>query len=1201
MLKALELHGFKSFADKTRFDFPAGITVVVGPNGSGKSNIVDAIKWVLGEQSAKSLRGKEMADVIFKGASSDSRKAMNSAEATIIFDNSEGILPIDAPEVHVTRRVFRSGEGEYLINRHPCRLKDIRDLCRGTGIGTDAYSIIEQGKVDTLLQTTARDRRAVFEEAAGISRFKAKKVETQRRLERVDQNLVRLSDIVDEVESRYRAVKAQAGKAQRYREYTERLKLLRTVAAAQDWKALSGRLEEYQLQIQQLGEEQTSIAAAMEQTETSQREAEEKLNQLASEVAGKEARFSRLNQRLATVRSASKIEFRLLHDLSRNLSEERNNLARLQAIGRTVQAELAESEAALGRARNNHQAISNDLESVFETAESLKAELGNRRAELESQRSRHVELLRNASTLENQWGAAQSRIESQRQSLTTIEEEIARAQTAIAEYQRECERLLADEATMVEHVDLYGADVFQATEALKQRRAEYVDLRQVIDGLQRSRAVAKERASVLDELERIHEGLSSGVKEILSRSKVERLPLFRSVIGLVADILNVDVEIAKLIEIALGESAQLVLLESRDLLDQILEREIHFPGRVGFLVLNTIPSDSTTAETDFTGEPGVLGRAIDFVQVKPEFTAVGQFLLRDTWLVEDAETANRCAAEHPGRFRFVTSHGELLERDGRVFVGPTGNVSGIISRRSELRALRSQVESLDDKIAERELEMTAIQEQITTQDETLQQLVERQQTASVKLSEHRSARQRIEDRAAELTAELERKEKDRTDLVSQIEKEGDHADRVERELQETRGEIASLEKQSEQALTAIAELDSEQAQLRAQITGLRVELARAEQEVGSMTQQTERLQSDYREQSEGLNQSGSRLAESEQRYQRQQLSILNSGSEEALLQLQVDQSHAELAGNRAARRGLETQRNQATHQLVEARSEQRRLEEQRHRKELAYGDLRHERATLEKRLEEDYGLALSSLEIESPPEDMPTDRAAADQEIGDLRRKISNIGAVNMQALQELDDLQTRYETLSGQLQDLVGAKESLETIIQKINMDSRRLFEETLDTVRSNFQTLFRKVFGGGSADIVVEEGADILEGGIDVIATPPGKQPLNISLLSGGERALTAVTLLLAIFQFRPSPFCILDEVDGPLDEANIGRFVDVLDGFLDWTRFVIVSHSKATMAAATTLHGVTMQESGISKRVSVRFDEIPDEDEPESRSVA
>jgi chromosome segregation protein len=393
MLKALELHGFKSFADKTRFDFPAGITVVVGPNGSGKSNIVDAIKWVLGEQSAKSLRGKEMADVIFKGGGSEARKAMNSAEATIVFDNSEGILPIDAQEVHVTRRVFRSGEGEYLINRHPCRLKDIRDLCRGTGIGTDAYSIIEQGKVDTLLQTTARDRRAVFEEAAGISRFKAKKLETQRRLERVDQNLVRLADIVDEVESRYRAVKAQAGKAQRYREYTERLKLLRTVVAVQDWKALSGRLEEYQLQIEQLGEEQASVSAVIEQAESAQHQAEHQLSHLAQEVAGKEAKFSRLNQRLATVRSAAKIEFRLLHDLANNLTDERNNVARLRAAGRGMRADLEESEAALGRAKNNHEAVSNDLASIFETAESLKTELGLRREELESQRSRHVELL----------------------------------------------------------------------------------------------------------------------------------------------------------------------------------------------------------------------------------------------------------------------------------------------------------------------------------------------------------------------------------------------------------------------------------------------------------------------------------------------------------------------------------------------------------------------------------------------------------------------------------------------------------------------------------------------------------------------------------------------------------------------------------------------------------------------------------------
>ncbi|PQO37295.1 chromosome segregation protein SMC [Bremerella cremea] len=1189
MLKALELHGFKSFADKTRLEFPQGITVVVGPNGSGKSNIVDAIKWVLGEQSAKSLRGKEMADVIFKGSAAHGRKPMNAAEATIVFDNAEGTLPIDAPEVHVTRRVFRSGEGEYLINRHPCRLRDVKDLCRGTGIGTDAYSIIEQGKVDTLLQASPRDRRAVFEEAAGISRFKAKKLETQRRLDRVDQNLVRLSDIVEEVGSRYRSIKAQAGKAQKYREYTERLKLLRTVVGMQDWNSLSTRVEQYSSELEFLRQEQAEAQQIIVQAEEGLESAEAKLFELQSLLSQKEEQHAKVAQRLATIHSASGMQFRVLEDLEQEAKSQAINLARNIASLRTLTADLAAAKQQLSKAMTQRDVVSADLESVEAATEEVQTEIEAKREQGEANRQKHLEMLRNVSTLDNALGAVKARIESDRNQLTAIEQAIERDEARLEEHRSELGQLTEDEGGLVEHLSTAQADVTDAKGALRIQEQEAADIQADLDALSRRKAVAAERASVLDELERTSEGVNSGVKEILSRARVERLPLFQSVIGLVADVVRVDVEYARMIEISLADAAQLVLLETGDLLQQVLEREVIFPGRVGLLDIESLPKSQNEEPDGLRDEPGVLGNALDFVEAEEEFLPVAAFLLGDIWFVDNARSAIELKKKYSERLRFVTRDGELLEADGRVYAGPTTNVGGIISRRSELRALRNEVTKLEQAFEKKEAVLAEVQQSIAEQKQALEDLVGQQQEASSVLTEHRLVKQRLESRIADADTELKKRLEQRETIDARIDSDEKQLKEQEVELAATREAIAQLEVESDNLTQTLGELEASLSDSRGQITGLKVELARAEQQVESHEASSQRLQENLDERRAAITDVRQSIAQNSTKIQNQQLEILRGTSEYASAMLKLAESNDALATDRASRKHLEKAKSENTSKLVEARQKQRTVDDQLHRKELSFTDLRHERSTLERRLRDDYAIEISEVEIDLETVELPGDRAAVDEEIADLRRKISNIGSVNMQALQELDEFQTRFEQLDGQLKDLTEAKESLEKIINKINVDSRRLFEETLETVRSNFQVMFRRVFGGGSADIIIEEGVDILEAGIDVIATPPGKSSLNISLLSGGERALTAVTLLLAIFQFRPSPFCILDEVDGPLDEANIGRFVDVLNGFLDWTRFVIVSHSKATMSAATTLHGVTMQESGISKRVSVRFDDV------------
>ncbi|PHS00319.1 MAG: chromosome segregation protein SMC [Blastopirellula sp.] len=1204
MLKALELQGFKSFADKTRFEFPPGITVVVGPNGSGKSNIVDAIKWVLGEQSAKSMRGKEMADVIFKGAGAQSvpgaRKALNSAEATIVFDNSNGLLPLDAPEVHLTRRVYRSGEGEYLINRHPCRLRDIRDLCSGTGVGADSYSIIEQGKVDTMLQASPRDRRAIFEEAAGISRFKSKKLETQRRLLRIDQNLIRLADIVDEVESRLKSVRAQAGKARRYREYSSRLQELRTYVGLVDWRALTSRLEEYEVELSQLREESIAELQIVEKGETQSALLEVELREIVDRLGGIEAEFSRATQRVATLESATQLQYRQLHDQSAEIENRRNNIQRTSGSLRLLHDDVVQTEELLETAKSHHQTINDELSSVEEVSSELSSSVLELREAREQRRKEHVDLLKTTSTLDNSIGSIQATIEACQQRIAITEEELETIRENSRIQDAEFAVLEKDEQQYTTQVQQQKNQLDQAQTDLSQHRQDLHQLQKSLTDKQHRRAAAHERSVVLEELERRYEGLNAGVKEVLARSQDEKEHIFRSVVGLVADIFQVDVEIAELIEIALAESAHYVVLENHHLLDAVLQKRVRFPGRVGFIDISSIPANPTNSinSTDnafiasvLEGEEAILGTAAKYVQCESQFRPLANHLLGNTWLVESFADALDLRKRFPENYRLVTKDGELIEPDGRIVVGPRSNAAGIISRRSELRALRDELSELDEVISVEASEVAQMQAAISDTDHHLREIVDQHRNTSDILTDHRARKRSVELRVSDLKLSLESRAKQRTSIKQENKTSEEQLTEVRLQLEEARLQVIELEQSNTTDSEKIQQLESERSQILQQATSLKVDLAKGEQQVESLKRQLIQSSSRLEEKETALAEDHIKLAGDVNRLDTLEREILSANSELAELYLVRENQNREVIEARSRRQTIDLQKSELQSEANLARQNLRGIEEKIHRKELSAGDIRHERGTMATRLREDYGIELAELEEEPDPEEAEQ-RTAIDEEIADLRRKVSNIGAVNTDALKELDELEKRYESLAGQLKDLTDAKESLEKIIHKIDADSRRLFEETLTVVKSNFQALFRKVFGGGSADIILEEGVDILESGIDIIANPPGKSPLNISLLSGGERALTAVTLLLAIFQFRPSPFCVLDEVDGPLDEANIGRFIDVLKEFLDWTQFIIVTHSKTTMSAANTLYGVTMQESGISKRVSVKFDDVSED---------
>ena len=1226
MLRALELVGFKSFASKTRFDFPLGITAVVGPNGSGKSNIVDAVKWVLGEQSVKSLRGKEMTDVIFNG--SGSRKAVNSAEVTLTFDNVNGLFDIDSPQVHVTRRVYRSGEGEYLINRNIARLKDIRELLAGTGLGSQGYSIIEQGRVDRVLQSSSTDRRRLFEEAAGISRFRSKKLETQRRLERVEQNLLRLSDIVDEVEHRLRSVKMQAGKAQRYRENVQRLQELRTQVGLVDWRNLKERLQKLESEIQELIQQKEREAEQAIQQETRRDEIEKLIGEIAVTIREKEGQGAAAAERIAVHRATIEHERERCRELDHEIDQTRNRLVAMNGRVGDLQQESREAIDSLREAELKHSEISNrftageqSLHTTEESLETLREESQQRSEVLAEKTKVAASLTSEISGLETQAASAETSERRLRERLAEIDQERQR--------QRESSRRVSQEKQTLERdTDRRKADVEAAQQRLKTHSQQRERLREQLSRARQRQTGLAERADVLQQLQQRREGFSPGVKEVLLEARNKPKGPFRKVHGVVADLFRVSVESAALIEIVLGEKAQhLVAPPEPKIMKRIEEISERLPGRVGFVWLNpnavslsdASPSSDETNSSEasleelaqesseiaegspllseeLNGRPGVVGRADRFVETDAIYDDLAKRLLGKTWIVKRMSDAVNLSRETRGSVAFVTVAGEYLAADGSLVVGPRHAASGLISRRSELRMLESQLKELTVELKQLEVETEEAERQRFAAQEQLEQLDENHRNAVNAVGRHEQNLSTMREQEQRLDSRRET-----------IEAEWEEAFRVHEEIEGKLAETASRRKVSEAGLEEletvrrelaekIGQLETEhQARLR-NSTDLKIELAKSEERLEHLRGRIRQFQENRQEREKAMDERRKRLVLCNSKRSLGERSILNAQAQSATLYLEKEAYASEAKAIASQRDAISRERAEIADSLRSLQTRLRKTETKLHKSQLAANEARHQRQTLAERLQEDYGTEIAELDARADQEDLDEEAVAqreeVQNEIEELRRKINNLGNVNLDALEELEDLETRYERMSAQYKDLVDAKSALEKIIERINVDSRRLFLDTFEAIKDEFENLFRDLFGGGQANLVMEEGVDVLEAGVEIVARPPGKELRNISLLSGGEKTLTCVALLLAIFRSRPSPVCILDEVDAALDEANIGRFMNVLHGFLDTTQFIVVTHSKKSMAHADTIYGVTMQESGVSKHVSVRFEEVDEE---------
>jgi chromosome segregation protein len=957
-----------------------------------------------------------------------------------------------------------------------------------------------------------------------------------------------------------------------------------------DWRQLTEQLEAAEAKLVQLRNETAELEAQGEALEARSLEREVESNTKAEAIRRCENRAAQNREQIAARESSVELARDHANDLQDTLARHRRQLTTMTGRAGDLQQRLRDTGSELQQAEHRHTACKARVESLEADLERLTRKLDSLRGAGETLRQSYLGEMRAAASLGQRISGLSSRLETAGKAASDARTELADVERRYASCQRELEQAEKREREMARQRDTAAQALEQTQRQLADQQQQRTHQGDRLAGLKQRFSGVHERVSLLEELDRNQEGLAAGVREVLDLAREAMDGPFAEVQGLVADLIQAAVDVAPLVDVALGDKAQHLVVDGPRLLDDVQSGQYEPAGRVGFIPLD-VAGGAPQVQDTLTGQTGVVGRLDRLVTSDARYEPLVRRLLSNTWCVDSLARALSLRTAAGSGVRFVTASGEMVEGDGTVLVGTRLGTTGLVSRRSELRDLQQEMTQLEGAIQQGQHAVTELAAALDRQ----QQLLEQRQV-SLRKTETTLAEQRLHTRA--LSERREHLQRRRSSLKSDLESAVSRSDAAERELNIARQQLAERE---QRIATQDAELEdnrqdvdqaaSRREELARQATADKVELAKSEQHLDGLRVRMSQLEEDQAERSRTVLDSRNQLETAQRQLQKTEREILAATSQLAQLYLHKDAVAKQADALRDQQDVLAQQRTEIIAQLQDLRQRQRKLEEQQHRCDLETEQVRHQRSTLADRLREDYEIEISDLQQEATPQEQ-AERESVETEIAELRRKINNIGAVNVDALAELDELEVRFGSLSSQYQDLSQAKESLERIIQRINTDSRRLFQETLEAIRVNFQSLYRKAFGGGRADLVLEEGVDVLEAGVEIIATPPGKPSFNNSLLSGGEKALTAVSLLLAIFQYRPSPFCVLDEVDAPFDEANIGRFIEVLKSFLGWTKFVIVTHSKKTMTAATTLYGVTMQESGVSKRVSVRFEDVTED---------
>ncbi|MBC6310755.1 chromosome segregation protein SMC [Listeria sp. FSL L7-1582] len=1179
LLKRLEMNGFKSFADKMVIDFVPGTTAIVGPNGSGKSNITEAIRWVLGEQSAKSLRGGRMGDVIFAG--SDSRKPINFAEVSLVFENEDRFLPLDYSEVSVTRRIFRNGDSDYLINKQSCRLKDIVDLFMDSGLGRESFSIISQGKIDEILNSKPEERRSIFEEAAGVLKYKHRKKQAENKLFETEENLNRVQDILYELEGQLEPLEMQASVAKDYLFQQEELEKYEVTLLVAEIEAFTEKIAIQKAEFAKNGDILTAMQAEIKQEEAQIFAQKQMLAEMDEQMDVTQAELLVVTERLEQLEGQRNVALERKKHSNENEQAMHENLQQLEAKIKTFEAQ---KQGLLQDKLEKETALEVFLKEK-KVLEAKLAEYSNLSEEkIENMKSDYIELRHTQTTMKNDIGYLErqlsqmqgrsEKLDHENQQHISERNEIIANVESLTKHVEEMRTKLADQMGNYQSVQQELAK--QEAVFTKQEREMYRQYETIQQ--------AKSRQETLAELADDYAGFFQGVREVLKAKKK-----LNGIMGAFVELVEIPEHYQKALEIALGANAQHIIV--RD--DQSAREAIRYlketrAGRATFLPLTTIQPRQIPMATKHSLEqqPAFVALASDVLTYDAQVENVILNALGTTILAKDLKGANLLAKLVNFRYRVVTLEGDVVNAGGSMTGGATAQgKSSIMTRKHELENLSKTIAQMTVAVEKTEKQFTALKEEVKAKREQLEEARSIGESLRLQETELLGKKERAEERLAVANKQLQIYDMEKEEGTSEHQQLTERKEKLQQELTVLALEIIDKDEQIQRMTKQSKEQEHNRASDQESYATLKSRVAVSREQLQTAAQALLTLETDmadYYNQKEAIT---SKLA-----MLQTNLETVHTSTEE-LVEI-IEQARMEKEQMIARRDELREKRLA----LQESLAVQEEALQQKHnqasfymeQKTTAEVSLSRLDADVDNRLErlsEAYVLTFEAAKARKV-EDMDIDNARSKVRL--LKRSIDELGAVNIGAIDEFERIKERFDFLNGQQADLLEAKSTLFQVMDEMDEEMKKRFDASFTAIQTEFAIVFPELFGGGQARLILQNPDEVLTTGVDIEAQPPGKKLQNLSLLSGGERALTAIALLFAIIRVRPMPFCILDEVEAALDEANVTRFSRYLKKFETNIQFIVITHRKGTMEEADVLYGVTMQESGVSKLVSVRLEE-------------
>ena len=1177
-LKRLEMYGFKSFADKTVLEFMPGITTVIGPNGSGKSNISDCIRWILGEQSMKSLRGQKSEDIIFSGT--QNRRSLGFAEGSIVIDNSDGSLPIDYSEVVITRRIYRSGETGYFINKTPCRLKDILELFMDTGIGRDGYSIIGQGKIDEILSNKSEDRRHIFEEAAGIVKYRTRKAESEKKLEQTKLNLLRINDIISEIEGNIGPLKEQSETAKKFLDLRENLKSIEVGLFLYNIDDFKAKIEE--------------VKKNVEVFEIQKVKEEEKLNNINSE---KENLKKALDELLEQIEQTQNLGFEgdkkkeqinsEIGILQERISNNKENYDRyLTEIGELEEKNKTLEEEKLNKINKKTNLVANkekfdtELKQKEEELAKYSANLSEKEIEIESKKLLVQTNIDNKYEMGTQISTQKANFENLNKKEESLKDDL---QDTISELD-EVRAKKSDTANGFHEIESKRNEVLKALDEIKEKREESdkkiaeFDLK--INNLDSEYRIKEARQKFLIETEKEKEGYGRTVKSLLQDIE-SNSSLNKGVCGVLANLISVDSKYETAIEMALGSAMQNIVTETeqeaKKLVNHLRENNL---GRASFLPISSVKEAKIGS---YKKVDGVIGIASELVETNKKYEKIISNLLGRTIVVDDMDSAIALAKKNAYSFRIVTLKGDIINPSGAISGGSVAKKTvSILGRGKEIKALEKELKNIETKkeklLEEKEQYIKSVSEILSSFDEKQAKLQEieivfatenqKQENFNLEILKLETKRDKIKADIENLKTEREENLKLQEELNSKILK----IDEENSSLNKIIEEFAELNKDTQRYID----------DLNFDITNLKISVSSFDESETSINEILDRLDSDIANNIQSIE---------NKKASREKIITDNMEFEQKIedLKKQIEELEKEVANSGIKVEELKEERQKKNEKIEE-------IEKQVEEIVSIVDDVKTQISKLEVK-ESKYDLELNQVinkmweEYELTPNNVgdiekienPT---KVQKEVNSLRSEIRDLGPVNVNAIKEYQELKDRYDFMSEQRLDLEDASSKLKKVIAEMTDTMKKQFAQQFKIINKNFGEVFAELFGGGRAELKLEDSENILECGIEIEVEPPGKKLQNMMLLSGGEKAFTAIALLFAILKINPAPFCVLDEIEAALDDVNVFRFAEYLKKFTDKTQFLVITHRKGTMEVADTVYGITMEEKGISKLLSMKL---------------